>query len=153
MVRRSFFVLCFVVLCAGYAAAQARTVTNTDLEKFRLRREAAERNLRAYYARQGLSEADVAKQEAANTKAREELSARLRSERLEREWLERERAEREAKPPQVNVYVPQQQRNDPGYVFYENPYYRFPRPWYFPPQQTGPRWRATPAGIIYETGP
>ena len=86
--RRSIFVLCFVTLFAGFAFAQAKTVTNADLEKYRQKREAGERNLKVYYAKKGMTEADVAKQEAENAKAREELSARLRSERLEREWLE-----------------------------------------------------------------
>lgn len=163
MVRRSIFVLCFVMLLSGLVAAQAKTVTNADLEKFRQKREAGEKNLKAYYAKRGLTEADVARQEAADAKAREELSARLRSERLEREWLEQERMEREAAPPQVNVYVPQQQqRNDAGYVFNESPYYNSPyynSPYYFPNRyprnrryETGPRWRATPGGIIYESG-
>lgn len=153
--RRSIFVLCFVVLCSGYAAAQAKTVTNADLEKFRQKREAGERNLKAYYAKKGLTDADVAKQEAADAKAREELSARLRSERLERQWLENERMKREMAPPQVNVYVPQQERNNNGYIYQTpyNPYYPYyPYYPYGVPQnrQTGPRWRATPMGIIIE---
>ena len=161
MMRRSIFVLCFVTLISGYAAAQTKTVTNADLEKFRQKREAGERNLKAYYAKKGLTEEAVAKQQAADAKASEELSARLRSERLEREWLEQERAEREMAPPQVNVYVPQQERNNNGYFVYENqynPYYP-----YFPNydpygvhrnrrQETGPRYRATPMGIILEPG-
>ena len=110
--RRSIFVLCFVTLFSGFVLGQSKTVTNADLEKFRQKREAGERNLKAYYAKKGLSEADVAKQEAAEAEAREALSARLRSERLEREWLEHERMEREMAPPQVNVYVPQQEQNN-----------------------------------------
>ena len=112
MTRRSIFVLCFVMLLSGFAAAQGKVVTNADLEKFRQKREAGERNLKAYYAKNGMTAADVAKQEAEDAEAREQLSARLRSERLEREWLEQERMEREMAPPQVNVYVPQHERNN-----------------------------------------
>jgi hypothetical protein len=161
MMRRSIFVLCFVTLLSGFAAAQAKTVTNADLEKFRQKREAGERNLKAYYAKKGMTAADVARQEAEDAEAREQLSARLRSERLEREWLEQERMEREMAPPQVNVYVPQQERNNNGYFVYENqynPYYP-----YFPNYdpygvqrnrgyEAGPRYRATPMGIILESG-
>ena len=82
MVRRWLFSLCLVMLLSGLAAAQTKTVTNADLEKFRQKRVAGEKGLKAYYARQGMTEEDVAKKEAADAKAREELSARLRSERL-----------------------------------------------------------------------
>ena len=157
MSRRSIFVLCFVMLLSGLAAAQAKTVTNADLQKFKEKRIQAEKGLKNYYAEMGLTEEEVAKRDAADAKAREELSARLRSERLEREWLERDRMEREmaAAPPQVNVYVPQQQeRINQGYYGYPNPYYNYP---YFPNRwprnrryETGPRWRATPMGVIIE---
>ena len=160
--RRSIFVLCLLTLFSGFALGQAKTVTNADLEKYRQKREAGERNLKAYYAKKGLSEADVAKQEAEDAEAREMLSARLRAERLERERLELERLEREAAPPQVNVYVPQQERNNNGYFVYENqynpyyPYYPNYNPYGFPRnrryENTGPRWRATPMGIIVESG-
>ena len=162
MMRRSIFVLCFLTLLSGLAAAQANTVTNADLQKFREKRIQAERGLKKYYAENGLTEAEVAKRDAADAKAREELSARLRSERLEREWLEHERMEREAAaaPPQVNVYVPQQQeRYNPGYYVYGNPYYNpyYNNPYYRWPRNrsvnNGVRWRATPMGVIYESGP
>ena len=159
--RRSIFVLCFVTLFSGFVLGQSKTVTNADLEKFRQKREAGERNLKAYYAKKGLSEADIAKQEAAEAEAREALSARLRSERLEREWLEHERMEREMAPPQVNVYVPQQEQNNNGYLGYQtqyNPYYPY-YPNYYPYgiprnrryENSGPRWRATPMGVIIES--
>jgi hypothetical protein len=158
--RRSIFVLCLLTLCSGFALAQSKTVTNADLEKFRQKREAGERSLRAHYAKQGLTPADVAKREAADAEAREALSARFRADRLERERLEQERMEREMAPPQVNVYVPQQERNNTGYFGYENQYNPyFPSyPNYYPygyPQNrryenNGVRWRATPMGVIVE---
>lgn len=159
--RRSIFVLCLLTLFSGFALGQAKTVTNADLEKFRQKREAGERSLRAHYAKQGLTPADVAKREAADAEAREALSARLRADRLERERLEQERMEREMAPPQVNVYVPQQERNGTGYFGYENQYnpyfpsypnyypYGYPRNRRY--ETTGPRWRATPMGVIIES--
>ena len=158
--RRSIFVLCLLTLFSGFAIGQGKTVTNADLEKFRQKREAGERDLKAYYAKKGMTSADVAKQEAADAEAREALSARLRADRLEREWLEQERMEREMTPPQVNVYVPQQERNN-GYLGYENQYNPyFPSyPNYYPYgtqrnrryEPTGPRWRTTPMGVIIES--
>ena len=157
MVRRSIFVLCLVTLGSGFAAAQSRTVTNADLQKFKEQRLAAERGLKVYYAEYGMTEAEVAKREAEDKKAREELSARLRSERLEREWLEQERMERQQAPPQVNVYVPEQERTAPQFFQYGspyfNPYYNYPYYNRFPRNRrynTGPRYRATPMGIIIE---
>ena len=163
--RRSIFVLCLLTLYSGFAFGQAKTVTNADLEKYRQKREAGERNLKAYYAKKGLTPADVAKQEAADAAAREALSARLRTERLEREWLEKERMEREQAHPSVNVYVPQQEQNNNGNLGYQtqyNPYYPY-YPNYYPNyypygiprnrryEPTGPRWRATPMGVIIES--
>jgi hypothetical protein len=165
MVRRWLFSLCLVMLLSGLAAAQTKTVTNADLEKFRQKRVAGEKGLKAYYARQGMTEEDVAKKEAADAKAREELSARLRSERLEREWLAYERMRlAPATPPQVNVYVPQTGRCSNGGFGCESqynsyyPYYPY-YPNYYPYgvqrnrryENTGPRWRATPMGIIIES--
>lgn len=111
MKQRLLFVLCVVWGLAGVSAAQTRTVTNFDLEKYRQKRIQAERELDEYYARRGITKEDLQRQEEEDKRAREELSARLTAERLEREKLELERRilELESRPPDV-VYVEEQPR-------------------------------------------
>lgn len=149
MKRRMLFCLCVMAAFASLAVAQGKTVTNADLEKYKQKRIQADEGRKAYYAKLGLTEEEVAKREAAENKEREELSARLRANRLEQERIEQEMREREAAAQQqVNVFVPQQQ--DPyysgGYFVYGNRLY--------PNRRFGSRvqWRATPMGIVYEPG-
>lgn len=153
MKQRLLFFLCVVFGCAGLAAAQGKTVTNADLEKFKQKRLQAEQDLKAYYAKLGLTEEDIAKQEAADAKSREELSARLRATRLEQERIDAEarQYEIEAAGTTVNVVVPNESYGYPGYFTHTNPYFgrrgRWVRPTRFPVT-----YRATPVGIIYEPG-
>ncbi|MEO5857480.1 MAG: hypothetical protein ABIR33_00880 [Pyrinomonadaceae bacterium] len=153
MKQRVLFFLCVLVGCVGFAAAQGKTVTNADLEKFKQKRMQADQELKQYYAKLGLSEEDVAKQEAANAKDRAELSARLRALRLEEERLQSEARQREieARGSTVNVVVPSDSLGYPGYFTNTNPYFgrrgRWVRPTRFPVT-----YRATPVGIIYEPG-
>ncbi len=153
MKQRVLFVLCVVLGCAAFVAAQGKTVTNADLEKFKAKRLQADQELRQYYAKLGLSEEDVAKRDAANAKEREELSARLRASRLEQERLDLEARQREfeAAGAAFNVVVPNDSLGYPGYFTNTNPYFgrrgRWVRPTRFPVI-----WRATPMGVIYEPG-
>jgi hypothetical protein len=152
MRQRALFILCIVVGLAGIAAAQGKTVTNADLDKYKQKRIQAEKGLQEYYARLGLTPAEVEKRETQETKAREELSLRLRSQRLERERIEAEiRAREAASVPRYNVFYPQDQTTFPGYVLYGNqwiPNRRFPHRRY----NSGVQWRATPMGVVYEPG-
>lgn len=142
-----------VVGCAGFAGAQDRTVTNADLEKFKQKRLQAEQDLKAYYAKLGFTEEDIAKQDAANTKSREELSARIRATRLEQERLEAEarQYEIESAGTTINVVMPNENYGYPGYFTHTNPYFgrrgRWVRPTRFPVT-----YRATPVGVVYEPG-
>ena len=68
MKQRVLFFLCVMTALAGFAIAQGKVVTNTDLEKFKQKRVQAEKDLKEYYAKMGLSEGDIAKQEAADKK-------------------------------------------------------------------------------------
>jgi len=153
MRQRGLFFLCVLIGTAGLAAAQGKTVTNADLEKFKTKRLQADQELKQYYAKLGLSEEDVAKQEAANAKEREELSARLRASRLEQERLDAaaRQQEFEAAGTTFNVVVPNDSLGYPGYFTNTNPYFgrrgRWVRPTRFPVI-----WRATPMGVIYEPG-
>jgi hypothetical protein len=153
MKQRVLFVLCVVLGCAAFVAAQGKTVTNADLEKFKTKRLQANQELKQYYAKLGFSEEDVAKQEAANAKEREELSARLRASRLEQERLNAEARQYDYEPAgtTINVVVPNDSLGYPGYFTNTNPYFgrrgRWVRPTRFPVT-----YRATPMGIIYEPG-
>lgn len=81
----------FIFISANFTAAQTRTVTNADLEKFRQKRVQAERDYRDSYERLGLpSPEELDKRREQNRKELTELSARLQSENLEREQRRRE---------------------------------------------------------------
>ncbi len=119
MKKRLWFILIFSFIAAASASAQNRTVTNGDLEKFRQKRLAAERDLRENYERLGFpSPEELEKQIERSRVERTELSARLRAENLERERinLERQIAENEARN---NFYQSQPQ----NYSQYENDYF------------------------------
>jgi hypothetical protein len=100
MKKRLCFVLVFSFVAAVSVSAQTRTVTNADLEKFRQKRVAAERDLRENYERLGFpSPAELEKQIEKSRVERSELAARLEAENLQRERLklERERIAAEAR--------------------------------------------------------
>ncbi|HTH50457.1 MAG TPA: hypothetical protein VL501_00905 [Pyrinomonadaceae bacterium] len=92
MVRRLFFVVCLVALTSVVSLAQARrTVTNSDLERYRQTRVTAERELREDYSRLGFPPPEVMLQRDKESQQQLlDLSSRLKSERLERERMELE---------------------------------------------------------------
>jgi septal ring factor EnvC (AmiA/AmiB activator) len=153
MKQRVLFFLCSMVAFAGVANAQGKTVTNADLEKFKQKRVQAENDLRAYYAKLGLTQEDVANQEAAEAKEREELSARLRASRLEQERLAEEARRRDeaAAAASVNVVVTSGVPDYSGYYLYGNRLFPIRGPW-GRPYGSRVQWRATPMGIVYEPG-
>ena len=106
----------FIVILMGvsYVGAQTLEITNADLEKFRAKRLAAEKELRENYARLGfLSPEELAKQAEKESKERTELVDKLRADRLERERVDVERLrviseiERASQPQKVII-----ERND-----------------------------------------
>lgn len=146
-----FFLSIFAFSAVAYG--QTRTVTNSDLEKYKERRVQAEKGLKDYYAKRGLTEEDLAKREADENRSREELSARLRASRIAEEQAryEQQLRAREA-ATQVNLMIGQQSQGYvyPGYYYYGNRWYPRPRgQGYF---GNGVQWRATPMGIVYEPG-
>lgn len=97
MKKQILLFLGFIFICANVASAQTRTVTNDNLEKFRVRRVQAEREYRENYQRLGLpSPEDLEKQREQNRKELAELSARLQAENFEREQRQREEEYRQA---------------------------------------------------------
>ena len=84
--KRKFFIVSIILLAAGYTAAQVKTVTNADLEKFRQKRLAAEKEYRDNYKRLGLpSPEELARRREADKIENERLAARYENERIERE--------------------------------------------------------------------
>lgn len=107
---RLLFILTLISITAFSAPAQTRTVTNDNLEKYRQKRVAAERDLRENYERLGFpSPEELQRQIERSRVERSELAARLRAENLEKERLvlERQRAEIEAR----NLNYPNQNQN------------------------------------------
>lgn len=126
MKKRLFFVLIFSFVSIVSASAQTRTVTNEDLEKFRQKRLAAERDLRENYERLGFpSPEELDRQIEQSRIERSELAARLRAENLEREQLDLERQRTEAEIRNRNYQI-QNQNYQPRYdddYFYNYPWY------------------------------
>lgn len=92
MKQRSLFVFCLIFGIAGFTAAQTKSVTNKDLEKYRNDREKAESEYRRNYAKLGLpSPEELERRREQDRVASEKLSTELRASRLERERLEAER--------------------------------------------------------------
>jgi len=124
MRKRLMFILCLSFIATVSAAAQeTRTVTNSDLEKFRQKRLEAQREYRENYARLGFpSPEELEKQIEQSRIERSELSARLRAENLERERLNMERQNIEAEArrnnfrPQTDYYSDYQENGFSGYV-------------------------------------
>jgi hypothetical protein len=76
-----FFGSALVVLFSSGAYAQSKTVTNADLEKYRLKRVAAEKDLRENYEALGFpSPEERARSEAESRRERAALADRLRRE-------------------------------------------------------------------------
>ena len=89
-----------IFISANAIAAQNRVITNDDLEKYRQKRLAAEKDLRENYERLGFpSPEELQKQIEKSSAERSALAARLEAESLERDRLdlERQRAESEAR--------------------------------------------------------
>lgn len=129
---RLLFILTLTSITAFSAAAQqTRTVTNDNLEKYRQKRVAAERDLRENYERLGFPSPEESERQIERSRVeRSELAARLRAENLEREQLdlERQRAENEARsrnyPVQTQNYASSE--DDYFYNYSSGGFYSFP---------------------------
>ena len=116
MKKRLLFILCLVFVTASLAFSQRRTITNTDLEKFRQKRLQAEADYRENYERLGFpSPEELEKQREQDRKALSELSERLTNERMEREAMQREEDFRQA---QLNIM-----RGNSGTYYNQDEYY------------------------------
>ena len=118
MSKKFLSIIGLIFIAANAAAAQTHVVTNEDLEKYRQKRVAAERDLRENYERLGFpSPAEMQQQNERNAVERSALAARLESEKAQRDQLnlERERAAAESRSRN-------QQYQTPLYPNYQNNY-------------------------------
>ncbi len=92
MKQKLQIVLVLILGIAGSAAAQSRTVTNADLEKFKSERLKAAAEYRENYARWGFPSPEELDHRREKSRIEsEKLSAELRASRLESERLEAQR--------------------------------------------------------------
>lgn len=92
MKQRSLFAFCLILAIAAVAAAQSKSVTNADLERFRQERVKSERDYSENYERMGLpSPSELQGRRERDRIETAKLSAELRAARLERERLDAER--------------------------------------------------------------
>jgi hypothetical protein len=109
-----------VFFAAVYVSAQTnspRTVTNTELEKYRDARVKADEEYRRTYAERGLpSPEELDKIQAERDKRLTELSLKLREERLQKEYFEALKAANSR--PDVIYVTPQNTYAAPGYGYY-----------------------------------
>ena len=124
MRNKMLFILAIGLVAAGSSVGQTKTVTNSDLSKFKEKRLQAEREYRENYAKWGMpSPEELEKDRERSRVEREELAAKLRADRLEIERLEARRAELDAEARSRNsstlVVVPQA---DGSYIYSYGPY-------------------------------
>ncbi len=140
-------------VCSG--VAQTRTVTNADLEKFKAKRIAAEKDLRENYARLGFpSPEELEKQNAQSQKERFALFEKLQAARIERERIEAERQRIIYESTIRNQpYVIVEREDRDGYLIGWSVVGGHRLPWRSKhPFRGGIGWRATGGGVIYEPG-
>lgn len=119
MKKGLLFILCLTFISAGAAFAQTRKVTNADLEKFREKRLAAEKDYRENYEKMGFPSPEELERDRQQSIAElGELSSRLRAERLERESVEAAREQIETLQSQTNY----EQSYTGGYSVYDQNY-------------------------------
>ena len=84
MRRKVLFILCSIFITSGLAYSQTKTITNADLEKYRQKRLAAERDYEQNYDRMGFpSPEELQRQNEESQRDLIEYSEQLRAERVE----------------------------------------------------------------------
>ena len=131
MKKRILLLIGLIFISANAVAAQTRAVTNEDLEVYRQKRLAAERDLRENYERLGFpSPAEMQKQIERSNAEGSALSARLEAEKLQRDQLdlERQRAEADARSRNQQSQTESNRRYENNYYpsYSLNGFYGFP---------------------------
>ena len=148
MKMKFWFIVFGLAMVGVEISAQARVITNADLEKYRLERLAAERDLRENYERLGFaSPEEMEKERKQNEQEREAL---LRQIIADREAI-KVREQQRVTAPSYNFSPVVVYRNDgQPYVYGVSPYY-VPHYRQRPIRgNPGIMYRATPGGVIYE---
>lgn len=107
MKSKFLLILSLILVAASVVSAQKakKTITNFDLEKYRIQREKAEADYRENYAKRGMpSPEELQQREVENARQREELSRRLAAERQvsEQNQLRQQIAEQNARINYLN---------------------------------------------------
>jgi hypothetical protein len=147
MKKRLLFILSLIFCLGSFASAQTKTVTNSDLEKFRQKRLQAEKDYNENAKRLGFPTArELAERNKQNTKELIEFSERLRAERLENERIEAAQAQIDAVQTQNNYL--QSLNNTSPQIVERNYYYGYsPYVYYGGRSAYGGSW-----GIYYNNG-
>ncbi len=156
MKQRLLFVFCLIVGANLAAFSQVKTVTNTDLERYRQDRLKAEAEYRENYKKLGFpSPEELDRRNARSANETIEMAARLRSERMTRERLDDAREVSEQREP--DLYVEKgsgiyEQLLYPSYFRYRWPLIRqgYVQQGYFAAGQfwpTGPRTKPRPLWV------
>lgn len=89
---KQLFILALIFVVANLTVAQTRTVTNSDLEKFKQKRLKAEKDYRENYEKLGFpSPAELERQNEQSKRELAELSRRIEAENARKESLEQSR--------------------------------------------------------------
>jgi len=138
-----FFVILMTAGLMGSAAAQTRTVTNADLEKFRQQRLKAEKEYRENYAKWGMpSPEELEERRKQRDRELTESLAQMRAERLEMARIDAERQRA------VSDYEYLRSLNAPTPQYYSQPNgnYYYPGGVYY---SNGGRYRRSHSGRGY----
>ena len=130
MRKKLLFCFCITLLTVTAASAQGRQITDLDLEKYRVTRVAADKELRENYEKLGFpSPEELERRREKSRVETEELAVKLRADRLEQERVD---AQREAASRRVTVYSRDVVRQNDWYLssgyYYSRYVNRFPRP-------------------------
>jgi hypothetical protein len=118
------------LICAGGVLAQ-RTITNADLDKYRVQREAADRDYRENYAKMGFpSPEELRRQLAEDRIANERLVERLSQDRIERERIASEAFRDQQMRESQTVTQPSPEYREYYYNGYGVYGYGYPYPYY-----------------------
>ena len=118
MNKRLLFILSFVLISSGSAMAQTKKITNADLDKFREKRQQAERDYERNYEKLGMpSPEELTRQAAEKSRELAETAARYRAERLQEEQLQAQHEQAEAA---AQIYYSQSSSGYSGGYGYNN---------------------------------